>query len=125
MTENLNEIWSNAENLAKLVVDAYIANADKTKFKSNKTFYLSVLDELESTKDKSRFISQITAIVNLIEDKKALTNIVKYIHNLPVEKIKAGKFRDYPENSFGYFHTTFYFLLRCEKIEKRIKENVG
>lgn len=125
MTENLNEIWSNAENLAKLVVYAYIANADKPKFKSNKTFYLSVLDELESTKDKSRFISQITAIVNLIKDKKALTNIVKYIHNLPVEEIKAGKFRDYPENSFDYFHTIFYFLLRCEEIEKRIKENVG
>lgn len=125
MTENLNEIWRNAENLAKLVVDAYIANADKPKFKSNKTFYLSVLDELESTKDKSRFIAQITAIVNLIEDKKALTNIVKYIHNLPVEEIKAGKFRDYPENSFGYFHTTFYFLLRCEEIQKQLEKNVG
>lgn len=125
MTENLNEIWRNAENLAKLVVDAYIANADKPKFKSNKTFYLSVLDELESTKDKSRFIGQITAIVNLIEDKKALTNIVKYIHNLPVEEIKADKFRDYPENSFGYFHTTFYFLLRCEEIQKQLEKNVG
>lgn len=125
MTENLNEIWRNAENLAKLVVDAYIANADKPKFKSNKTFYLSVLDELESTKDKSRFIGQITAIVNLIEDKKALTNIVKYIHNLPVEEIKTGKFRDYPENSFGYFHTTFYFLLRCEEIQKQLEKNVG
>ena len=125
MTETLNEIWRNAENLAKLVVDAYIANADKPKFKSNKTFYLSVLEELESTKDKSRFISQIAAIVNLIEDKKALTNIVKYIHNLPVEEIKAGKFRDYPENSFGYFHTTFYFLLRCEEIQKQLEKNVG
>ena len=125
MTEYLNEIWRNAENLAKLVVDAYIANADKPKFKSNKTFYLSVLDDLESTKDKSRFISLITAIVNLIEDKKALTNIVKYIHNLPVEEIKAGKFRDYPENSFGYFCTTFYFLLRCEEIQKQLEKNVG
>lgn len=125
MTENLNEIWRNAENLAKLVVDAYIGNADKPKFKSNKTFYLSVLDELESTKDKSRFIGQIAAIVNLIEDKKALTNIVKYIHNLPVEEIKAGRFRDYPENSFGYFHTTFYFLLRCEEIQKQLEKNVG
>lgn len=125
MTENLNEIWRNAENLAKLVVDAYIANADKPKFKSNKTFYLSVLDELESTKDKSRFIGQIAAIVNLFEDRKALTNIVKYIHNLPVEEIKAGKFRDYPENSFGYFHTTFYFLLRCEEIQKQLEKNVG
>lgn len=125
MTENLNEIWRNAENLAKLVVDAYIANADKPKFKSNKTFYLAVLDELESTKDKSRFIGQITAIVNLIEDKKELTNIVKYIHNLPVEEIKAGKFRDYPENSFGYFHTAFYFLLRCEEIQKQLEKNVG
>lgn len=125
MTENLNEIWRNAENLAKLVVDAYIANADKPKFKSNKTFYLAVLDELESTKNKSRFIGQITAIVNLIEDKKELTNIVKYIHNLPVEEIKAGKFRDYPENSFGYFHTTFYFLLRCEEIQKQLEKNVG
>ena len=125
MTENLKEIWRNSENLAKLVVDAYIANADKPKFKSNKTFYLAVLEELESTKDKSRFISQITAIVNLIEDKKALTNIVKYIHNLPVEEIKAGKFRDYPENSFGYFHTTFYFLLRCEEIQKQFEKNVG
>ena len=108
-----------------MVVDAYIANADKPKFKSNKTFYLAVLDELESTKDKSRFIGQITAIVNLIEDKKTLTNIVKYIHNLPVEEIKAGKFRDYPENSFGYFHTTFYFLLRCEEIQKQLEKNVG
>ena len=125
MTETLNEIWTNAENLAKLVVDAYVANADKPKFKSNKTFYLSVLDDLESTKDKSRFISLITAIVNLIEDKKALTNIVKYIHNLPVEEIKAGKFRDYPENSFGYFCTTFYFLLRCEEIQKQLEKNVG
>ena len=125
MTENLNEIWRNAENLAKLVIDAYIANADKPKFKSNKTFYLAVLEELESTKDKSRFIGQITAIVNLIEDKKTLTNIVRYIHNLPVEEIKAGKFRDYPENSFGYFHTTFYFLLRCEEIQKQLEKNVG
>ena len=125
MSEYLNEFWTNAENLAKLVVDAYIANADKPKFKSNKTFYLSVLDELESTKDKSRFISQISANDNLIEDKKALTNIVKYIHNLPVEEIKAGKFRDFPENSFGYFHTTFYFLLRCEEIQKQLEKNVG
>ena len=125
MTEYLNEIWRNAESLAKLVVDAYIANADKHKFKSNKTFYMSVLDELESAKDKSRFISQISAIVNLIEDKKALVDIVKYIHNLPVEEIKAGKFRDYPENSFGYFHTTFYFLLRCEEIQKQLEKNVG
>ena len=125
MTENLNKIRRNTENLAKLVVDDYIANADKPKFKSNKTFYLEVLDELESTKDKSRFIGQITAIVNLIEDKKELTYIVKYIHNLPVEEIKAGKFRDYPENSFGYFHTTFYFLLRCEEIQKQLEKNVG
>ena len=125
MTENLNEIWRNAENLAKLVVDAYIANADKPKFKSNKTFYMSVLDELESANDKSRFIGLITAIVKLIEDKKALINIVKSIHNLPVKEIKAGKFRDYPENSFGYFHTTFYFLLRCEEIQKQLEKNVG
>lgn len=125
MTEYLNEIWRNAESLAKLVVDAYIANADKPKFQTNKTFYLAVLDELESAKDKSRFISQISAIVNLIEDKKALVDIVKYIHNLPVEEIKAGKFRDYPENSFGYFHTTFYFLLRCEEIQKQLEKNVG
>ena len=125
MTEYLNEIWRNAESLAKLVVDAYIANADKPKFKSNKTFYMSVLDELESANDKSRFIGLITAIVKLIEDKKALINIVKYIHNLPVEEIKAGKFRDYPENSFGYFHTTFYFLLRCEEIQKQLEKNVG
>ena len=125
MTEYLNEIWRNAENLAKLIVDAYIANADKPKFQSNKTCYMAVLEELESTKDKSRFIGQITAIVNLIEDKKTLTNIVRYIHNLPVEEIKAGKFRDYPENSFGYFHTTFYFLLRCEEIQKQLEKNVG
>ena len=125
MTEYLNEIWRNAESLAKLVVDAYIANADKPKFKSNKTFYLSVLEELESTKDKSRFISQISAIVNLIDDKKALVDIVKYIHNLPVKEIKPGKFRDYPENSFGYFHTTFYFLLRCEEIQKQLEKYVG
>ena len=125
MTEYLNEIWTNAENLAKLAVNAYIANADKPKFKSNKTFYLSVLDELESANDKSRFIGLISAIVKLIEDKKALIDIVKYIHNLPVEEIKAGKFRDYPENSFGYFHTTFYFLLRCEEIQKQLEKNVG
>lgn len=125
MKETLNEIWTNAENLAKLVVNAYIANADKPKFKSNKTFYLSVLDELESANDKSRFIGLISAIVKLIEDKKALIDIVKYIHNLPVEEIKAGKFRDYPENSFGYFHTTFYFLLRCEEIQKQLEKNVG
>lgn len=125
MTEYLNEIWRNAESLAKLVVDAYIANADKPKFKSNKTFYMSVLDELESANDKSRFIGLITNIVKLIEEKKALINIVKYIHNLPVKEIKAGKFRDYPENSFGYFHTTFYFLLRCEEIQKQLEKNVG
>ena len=125
MTEYLNEIWRNAENLAKLVVDAYIANADKPKFKSNKTFYMSVLDELESANDKSRFIGLISAIVKLIEDKKALTNIVKYIHNLPVKEIKDGKYRDFPENSFGYFHTTFYFLLRCEEIQKQLEKNVG
>lgn len=53
-----------------MVVDAYIANADKPNFKTNKAFYLAVLEELESTKDKSRFIGQITAIVKLIEDKK-------------------------------------------------------
>lgn len=70
MTEYLNEIWTNAEKLAKMVVDAYIANADKPNFKTNKAFYLAVLEELESTKDKSRFIGQITAIVKLIEDKK-------------------------------------------------------
>ena len=125
MTEFLNEIWRNAESLAKLVVDAYIANADKPNFKTNKAFYLAVLEELESTKDKSRFIGQITAIVKLIEDKKALTNIVKYIHSLPVEEIKDGKYRDFPENSFGYFHTTFYFLLRCEEIQKHLEKNVG
>ena len=125
MSEYLNEIWTNAEKLAKMVVDAYIANADKPNFKTNKAFYLAVLEELESTKDKSRFIGQITAIIKLIEDKKALTNIVKYIHNLPVKEIKAGKFRDFPENSFGYFHTTFYFLLRCEEIQKQFEKNVG
>ena len=125
MTDYLNEIWTNAENLAKLVVNAYIANADKPSFKTNKAFYLAVLEELESTKDKSRFIGQITAIVKLIEDKKALTNIVKYIHNLPVKEIKDGKHRDFPENSFGYFHTTFYFLLRRAETQKQKKKNVG
>ena len=125
MTDYFTEIWTNAGNLAKLVVNAYIANADKPNFKTNKAFYLAVLEELESTKDKSRFIGQITAIVNLIEDKKALINIIKYIHSLPVEEIKAGKFRDFPENSFGYFHTTFYFLLRCDEIQKQLEKNVG
>lgn len=125
MTETLNEIWTNAENLAKLVANAYVANANKPNFKSNVAFYEAVLDELESTKDKSRFISEITAIVKLIEDKKEITKIVRYIHNLPVEEIKSGKFRDFPENSFGFFVVTFRFLLKCEEVEKRIKENVG
>lgn len=26
---------------------------------------------------------------------------------------------------FGYFHTTFYFLLRCEEIQKQLEKNVG
>lgn len=38
---------------------------------------------------------------------------------------KAGQFREYPENSFGYFQVTFNFNLKCEEVEKRIKENVG
>lgn len=125
MKETLNEMWTNAENLAKLVANAYVANANKPKFKSNKAFYMAVLDELGSTKDKSTFIGEITAIVEIIEDKKQVTNIVKYIHYLPVEEVKAGKYRDYPENSFGFFLVTFRFLLKCEEVEKRIEENVG
>lgn len=125
MTEYLNEIWTNAENLAKLVVNAYIANANEHRFKTNKAFYMAVLNDLESANKKSRFIGQITAIVELIEDKKQITNIVKYIHNLPVEEEKAGKYRDYPENSFGYFRTTFNFLLRCEEVQKQLNKNVG
>lgn len=125
MKETLNEIWTNAENLAKLVANAYVANANKPNFKSNVAYYEAVLDELESTKDKSRFIGEITAIVKLIEDKKEITKIVRYIHNLPVEEIKSGKYRDFPENSFGFFVVTFRFLLKCEEVEKRIKENVG
>ena len=125
MTETLNEMWTNAENLAKLVANAYIANANKPKFKSNKACYMSVLDELESTKDKSTFIGELTVIVKIIEDKKQVANIVKYIHFLPVEEVKAGKYRDYPENSFGFFLVTFRFLLKCEEVEKRIEKNVG
>ena len=103
MTETLNEIWTNAENLAKLVANAYVANA----------------------RSKSIFIGALTGIIELIEDKKEISKIVKYIHNLPVEEVKAGQFREYPENSFGYFQVTFNFNLKCEEVEKRIKENVG
>lgn len=125
MTEYLNEIWTNAENLAKLVVNAYIANANEHSFKTNKAFYMAVLDDLESAKSKSRFIGQLTAMVELIENKKEVIDIVKYINNLPVEEEKAGKYRDYPENSFGYFRTTFNFLLRCEEVQKQLNKNVG
>lgn len=125
MTETLNDIWTNAENLAKLVVNAYIANANEHRFKTNKAFYMAVLDDLESAKSKSRFIGQLTAIVELIENKKEVIDIVKYINNLPVEEEKAGKYRDYPEKSFGYFRTTFNFLLRCEEVQKQLNKNVG
>lgn len=83
------------------------------------------LDDLVSAKSKSIFIGELTGIVELIENKKEISKIVKYIHNLPVEEVKAGVFREYPENSFGYFHVTFNFNLKCEEVEKRLKENVG
>lgn len=83
------------------------------------------LDDLVSAKSKSIFIGELTGIVELIEDKKEISKIVKNIHNLPVEEEKAGQFREYPENSFGYFRVTFNFNLKCEEVEKRIKENVG
>lgn len=125
MKETLNEIWTNAENLAKLVANAYVANAENHRFKTNKGYYMKSLDDLVSAKSKSMFIGQLTGIVELIEDKKEISKIVKYIHNLPVEEVKAGQFRVYPENSFGYFKVTFNFNLKCEEVEKRIKENVG
>lgn len=34
MTETLNEIWTNAENLAKLVANAYVTNAENHRFKN-------------------------------------------------------------------------------------------
>lgn len=125
MTETLNEIWTNAENLAKLVANAYVANAENHRFKTNKAYFMKRLDDLVSAKSKSIFIGELTGIVELFEDKKEISKIVKYIHNLPVEEEKAGQFRKYPENSFGYFRVTFNFNLKCEEVEKRIKENVG
>lgn len=125
MTETLNEIWTNAENLAKLIANAYVANADNPKFKMNKDYYMGVFEGFVSTRNKSKFIGQITKIVELIKDKKEISKIVKYIHNLPEEEVKTGENRGYSENSFGYFHVTFKFLLKCEEEEKRIKENVG
>lgn len=125
MTETLNEIWTNAENLAKLVANAYVANAENHRFKTNKAYFMKRLDDLVSAKSKSIFIGELTSIVELNEDKKEISKIVKYIHNLPVEEEKAGQFRKYPEYSFGYFRVTFNFNLKCEEVEKRIKENVG
>lgn len=125
MTETLNEIWTNAENLAKLVANAYVANAENHQFKTNKAYFMKRLDDLVSARSKSIFIGELTSIVELIEDKKEISKIVKYIHNLPVEEVKAGQFREYPEKSFGYFRVTFNFNLKCEEVEKRIKENVG
>lgn len=125
MTEYLNEMWTNAENLAKLVANAYIANANKPRFKMNKDYFMAVLESLESANKKSIFIRKITVMLELIEDKKKIIDIVKYINNLPVEEEKVGNMRDYPENSFGFFRTTFNFLLKCEDVQKQLKENVG
>lgn len=125
MTETTNEIWTNAENLAKLVANAYVSKAYAPKFQMNKVFYTNLLLDLISAKDKSRFIRKITDISELIEDKKEITNIVKYIHNLPIEEVREANYIDSPENSFGYFRVLFNFLLKCEEVEKRKEENVG
>ena len=125
MTETLNEIWTNAENLAKLVANAYIANANNEKFKMNKDWYMAVFSDLTLKRDKSVFIGKITKIIDLFKDKEEIKKIVKYIYDLPDEEVKGSVSKESSEYSYGYFQVTFKFLLKCEEVEKRIKENVG
>lgn len=125
MTETLNEIWTNAENLAKLVANAYIAYANNKEFKMNKDWYMAVFSNLTLKRDKSVFIGKITKIIDLFKDKEEIKKIVKYIYDLPDEEVKGSVSKECPEYSYGYFQVTFKFLLKCEEVEKRIKENVG
>lgn len=125
MTETLNEIWTNAENLAKLVANAYFANANNEKFKMNKDWYMAVFSDLTLKRDKSVFIGKITKIIDLFKDKEEIKKIVKFIYDLPDEEVKGRVSKECPEYSYDYFQVTFKFLLKCEEVEKRIKENVG
>ena len=79
---NNDALWDKSQQLAHLLMEA---STDKSKEISTKP--KNLVNGVLGATNKKQFINCITEIVPLINDKKALTDIVKDIHNMPNDNV--------------------------------------
>ena len=79
---NNNDLWDKSQLLAQMLFEA---STDKSKSLSTKSKNL-VEDALRAY-NKKQFVTAITAVIHLIDNKPALNDIVKDIHEMPNDNV--------------------------------------